>query len=277
MWRHEIVNMSVGDLDLAVTYCPLTGSSLAFNRDAVDGATFGVSGLLYQNNLVLFDDGEANSRWPQMVGQARCGPETGLTLDQWPVVEMQWSSWLELHPFTWVLAADQGFRTAGEPWTYEENTYPYGDYESTSEMFKPTAMPALDPRRHPKERVLGVPPTSTDSAIAFPFEALTSVPGQFAVVEFVYDGEAAVVFWDDGAQGGMAFRPRTKGGELATFVATNSGIEDVETGSRWSVDGRATSGAMKDVGAQLVPLERAYVAFWGAWAAFPRDSRLWEG
>ena len=43
LWFHEIVNLN--DVELAVTYCPLTGSSMAFHRFAADGAEFGVSGI----------------------------------------------------------------------------------------------------------------------------------------------------------------------------------------------------------------------------------------
>ena len=52
---HEIVNLNRGSTRLSVSYCPLTGSGLVFDRSAVGGAEFGVSGLLYRNNLVLYD------------------------------------------------------------------------------------------------------------------------------------------------------------------------------------------------------------------------------
>ena len=53
LWWHEIVNMNA--LGLAVTYCPLTGSSMVFRRDVVGGVEFGVSGFLFKNNLVMYD------------------------------------------------------------------------------------------------------------------------------------------------------------------------------------------------------------------------------
>jgi hypothetical protein len=77
LWWHEIVNMNA--LGLAVTYCPLTGSSMVFRRNVVDGVEFGVSGFLFKNNLVMYDrtggtpdssgDGLAvgESLWPQML------------------------------------------------------------------------------------------------------------------------------------------------------------------------------------------------------------------
>ena len=51
LWWHEIVNFRFSR-SLAVTYCPLTGSSMAFNRLSSGGGEFGVSGLLFQNKGV---------------------------------------------------------------------------------------------------------------------------------------------------------------------------------------------------------------------------------
>ena len=55
MWWHEIVNLDGATSSVAVTHCPLTGSSLAFDRRTVSGAEFGVSGLLFQTNLIMYD------------------------------------------------------------------------------------------------------------------------------------------------------------------------------------------------------------------------------
>ena len=62
LWTHAIANFSAGGVDIAVTYCPLTGSSLAFSRTATGGEPMMISGLLFQNNLVMFD--QSKSLWP---------------------------------------------------------------------------------------------------------------------------------------------------------------------------------------------------------------------
>ena len=55
-WWHEIMNLDFPEgLQVAVTDRPLTGSSLAFNRSVVEGAALWVSGLHFQNNLIMFD------------------------------------------------------------------------------------------------------------------------------------------------------------------------------------------------------------------------------
>lgn len=92
LWWHEIVNLN--DFGLAVTYCPFTGSSMVFHRSAVDGAEFGTSGLLYKNNLVMYDRTTAVDRdetlWPQMLAGGRCGPGEGVALTMSPAIEMEW-------------------------------------------------------------------------------------------------------------------------------------------------------------------------------------------
>ena len=277
LWHHEVVNLEPGGPSgpqLAITYCPLTGSSLVFDRESVGGATLGVSGLTFMNNLVLFDRREPDEAlWPQMLAEARCGSGIGAKLAQHPFVEMEWAHWVELHPSTRVLAQDQGF----DPifFQYDRLGYPYGNYRETEPYWRAaTTMPPLDRRRFSKERVVGLPPTASDAGIAFPFGALTDREGSFQVVDFVYEGNAALVLWSDEAQGGTAFRPVTEGGEPLTLRATPSGFEDEGTGSRWTVEGRAVSGPLE--GARLLPIERTHTAFWGAWAAFHPTTRLWE-
>ncbi|MYH49554.1 MAG: DUF3179 domain-containing protein [Gammaproteobacteria bacterium] len=77
LWWHEIVNFDDFGRPFAVTYCPLTGSSMVFDRSSVEGVDFGVSGLLFHNNLMMFNrrlDGAEESLFPQMMQGARCGP-----------------------------------------------------------------------------------------------------------------------------------------------------------------------------------------------------------
>ena len=93
LWWHEIVNLDDYGIPLAVSYCPLTGSSMVFDRTVVNGNDFGVSGLLYNNNLIMFNrrgDGGQESFFPQMMRGARCGPLDGSPLPMYPSVEMRW-------------------------------------------------------------------------------------------------------------------------------------------------------------------------------------------
>ena len=267
LWHHEIVNLNAGESRLAVTYCPLTGSSMAFDRSIIDGAELGVSGLLYLNNLIMYDRREDDSLWPQMARGARCGTSTGLELPMWPVAEMTWQGWTELHPETQVPAQNiAGGRN------YAAYGYPYGSYEEESNPGTLFPMPSIDTRRPPKERVLGIPTRGGSEAggIAFPFGELRELGAVGAVMATV-GGRAVVVFWS--GAGALAFYPRAAHRGL-NFMVRDGVIVDRQTGSRWTTEGRAEDGPLS--GAELEPIAEAYVAFWFAWAAFQPRTQIWE-
>ncbi|MFB6230493.1 MAG: DUF3179 domain-containing protein [Salinibacter sp.] len=259
LWHHEIINFNdrLGRT-FAVTYCPLTGSSLAFDREGVDGAEFGVSGLLFNNNLVMYDRRNKESLWPQMNRQANCGVATGTTLETIPVVEMRWSRWRSLHPDTKVVSSQTGYAR-----DYRPSAYPYGGYERLNS--DPLFQMPVDDRRPPKERVLGIP-VGDDGGVALPFGALDD-GSAVRVVPVTAGGTQMTVFWSRKARGAMAFETSS------TFSVEDGRIVDDATGSVWTVDGRAIEGPR--AGDQLDPVDRAYVAFWFAWAGFQPETRLW--
>ncbi|MEM8708833.1 MAG: DUF3179 domain-containing (seleno)protein, partial [Actinomycetota bacterium] len=74
---HEIVHDEVGGESLVVTYCPLCGSALVFDRTTEDGpVTFSNTSALYENDMVMVDR-ETGSYWWQTAGRAIVGPRTG--------------------------------------------------------------------------------------------------------------------------------------------------------------------------------------------------------
>lgn len=264
---HEIANLDRGSARLAVTFCPLTGSSLAFDRGGVGDASLGVSGLLHNNNLVLYDRQEPASFFTQMrSGAATCGPgaRTGLSLDVVPSIELEWEAWLAMYPGT-LVPSNQTVDGAG-----------FGDYDvNIHEEYERIDNPSMhigmeiDPRRLPKERVLGVP-VAGDGALVFPFEelrrrelrAITALTGSI------------VVFWDASANAAVAYEAEIDGGRL-TFEVMTGGYVDLETGSRWRLDGLAVDGPL--AGRRLEPVPGSYVSFWFAWAKFFPETVLWDG
>jgi hypothetical protein len=114
---HEVVNDVVGDDPIAVTYCPLTGTAMGFERGET---TFGVSGDLLNSNLVLYDRA-TESRWPQMLATAIDGPLEGESLREIPVTWTSWRDWKTYHPETRVLSTDTGYAR-----DYDRD--PYGAY-----------------------------------------------------------------------------------------------------------------------------------------------------
>ena len=153
--RHEIVNDIFGDTPLAVTYCPLCGSGLAFIR-VVDGeeTEFGVSGLLHNNDLIMYDR-KTNSIWQQITGRAMAGPKRGETLESVPVSMLEWAHWRDANPGAVVLAPPLD---AGQ---YVKNAY--GDYATSDRLLFPVS--AQDARLHAKKVIYGVEPGEHSIAV----------------------------------------------------------------------------------------------------------------
>lgn len=134
---HEIVNDTLGGIPIAVTYHWPCDSAAVFDR-RVNGAAlqFAVSGLLYNANLLMYDQtgeiapagaaraGLAAARpatpagalrpslWSQLLGRAVAGPaaERGAQLQPLAAQLVSWQRWLEAHPHTTVLDRHPQYR-----------------------------------------------------------------------------------------------------------------------------------------------------------------------
>lgn len=263
LWWHEIVNLNRNGRHLAITYCPLTGSGLVFDRSSVDRANFGVSGLLYRNNLIMYDRRSPSSLWSQMMVQGICGREAETSLPTYPVMDMTWEGWRSMHPSTRVISSDTGHNR-------DYRTNPYGGYGSISNDNIYYPMPdGVNDERPVKERVLGIPQGS--GGLAFPFQALDDTSA-VRVVHTTVGSTSTVVFWDRSWQTARAYH-RPDDLSASTFEVRNEQIVDVETETVWNVAGHATEGPL--AGRRLSPVRGAYIAFWFAWAAFQPDTEIW--
>ncbi len=151
---HELVNDTVGGMHVLVTYCPLCDSSLVFNR-TVGGEVrdFGVSGLLYNSNVLMYDRAEREedeSLWSQMQMRAVCGTAAneGLELELVSSSVTTWRDWVDSHPKTEVLSLNTGYTR-----DYQRNPYT-GYFASDQLMFPVEWEQAADADFPPKERVL---------------------------------------------------------------------------------------------------------------------------
>jgi hypothetical protein len=162
---HEVVNDKVGNKPIMVSYCPLCGSTLIFDREVdSEELTFGISGLLYQSD-VLFYDHQNLSLWSQLEMKAISGPKVGTEMEVLPSVLATWSEWKKKHPNTLVLSKDTGF-------SRDYDNMPYGGYESSTNLMFPVEN--SDDRYHPKEKVLVVI-SSDNVAKAYAFKELSKV------------------------------------------------------------------------------------------------------
>jgi hypothetical protein len=265
LWWHEIVNLEIGGRSLAITHCPLTGSSLVFDREPLGGVQFGVSGLLYRNNLIMYDRSTGESLWPQMLRGARCGVQSGTPLQSVAAMEMTFDRWFFLHYDTRVVDPNTGYER-------EYDRYPYGDYAEPRNEATLFPRAHVDDRVQPKQLVLGLP--LDDESWAIPFSALDEV-GPVAAVHPSLTSPDIVVLWDALGESAMAFDAQLDDGQRLTLRVEGTRIVDDQTGSVWRFDGLALSGPLE--GTQLDPIPEAHTAFWFAWIDFHPDTNLWDG
>jgi len=169
---HEIVNDTIGDQPMLITYCPLCGTGVVFDP-IVNGepTEFGTSGKLYQSNLVMYDR-QTDSYWSQVLGEAIVGEMTGVKLKLLPHDNMTYGEWkntLNVLPdnkwpdpleepfpnpipndyisFVEVLSTDTGKDR-------DYTSTPYVGYEDNKAIYFP--VDNEDDRYHPKTPMLGV-------------------------------------------------------------------------------------------------------------------------
>ena len=166
---HEVVNDRFGADGVAVTFCPLFGTGMAFRAGtAAKPVHFGVSGLLYNSDVLLFDRG-TSSLWSQLLAKAVTGPLKGRSLEALPVLHTSWADWRARHPRTLVLSRDTGF-----PRDYGRD--PYAAYAESERLMFPVGRTSRS--FHPKERVIGI--SLGGAHKAYPFVELGRAPAPLA-------------------------------------------------------------------------------------------------
>lgn len=192
---HEVVNDYLGDMPTLVTYCPLCGSGMVFER-TFNGQVldFGVSGLLYNSDVLLFDR-QTESLWSQIKKQAVTGAKQGLQLQPLVVQHTSWARWKKSHPNTQVLSFDTGY-------VRQYSSNPYDGYEEISATLFPVKFRAEG--FHPKQRVVGIDINGQSKAwplieLAKADQPLRDYVGGKEVV--VHYHRASQTAWIDDAQG----------------------------------------------------------------------------
>jgi hypothetical protein len=269
---HEIVNDTVAGTPVAVTYCPLCNSAVAYDRRLGDRVLdFGTSGSLYRSALVMYDR-QTESLWAHFLGQAVAGVLTGAELATFPVATVSWADFRRAHPEAWVLSRDTGHSRS-----YGTNPYPgYDDVGTSPFLFQGR----VDGRLAAKERVVGIRRDGEAAAVV-----LEELAGR-RVLELTLAGRALTVWFTPGTASALdaasvaegrdvgatgVFEPVVDGQRLTFRPAGDGAFEDAETASRWDILGRAGAGPL--AGRRLAAVEHVDT-FWFAWAAYLPDTRL---
>ena len=221
--------------------------------------TFGVSGKLIMNPLVMYDH-QSNTVWSQFLSQGVKGPLVNTNLEIVPAVQTTWEQWLNLHPDTLVLDKRGGYGNDSY-----EGYYRGGSTGIIGESNKDTRLPK-------KELVTGM--TVSGFAKAYPFSAIS----QQTVINDHFAGEEVVITFDPTSESGAAFGRRLNGRNLTFEPAPGQfGValmRDQETGSLWQVlTGQSVEGEL--FGERLERLPSHY-SFWFAWSDFHPQTELYD-
>lgn len=158
---HEVVNDVLDGFPVVITFCPLCGSGIVYER-LVDGDTlqFGVSGKLYESNLLMFDD-KSESLWSQAMGEAIAGEATGKKLKLLNTIVLSFGEVVEDFPTAKILSPQTGYAR-----NYMQD--PYGDYSSSDELYFPVSHSS---NRFPAKEMMYIV-SAGDESLAFDWHAL---------------------------------------------------------------------------------------------------------
>jgi hypothetical protein len=271
---HEIVNDTVGEVPVSVTYCPLCNSAVTYRRQ-VNGVetTFGTSGKLFASALVMYDR-LTESLWTHFDGRAVVGVLAGTQLEPIASPLMAWEDFVSAYPDGQVLDWTQ----TGHSRDYGRNPYVgYDDPETDPFLFRGI----VDDRERAKQRVVGI--TVDDASVAYSMALLADGDGSATAV--AVGGSDLVILWKPGQasaldastiDGGQdvgsvgVFVPEFDGSPV-TIVAQDDRFVDEETGSTWTIAGIAVDGPLE--GSRLERAEHLDT-FWFAWSTYRPDTVL---
>ncbi len=259
---HEIINDDINEHSVAVVYCPLTGTGIGWDR-MVSGTltTFGVSGLLYNSNIIPYDR-ESDSNWSQLLLKSVNGPLAGTSAHTYNLVETTWKTWKDSYPSTKVVSTNTGH-------SRNYGNYPYGDYKAHNNLIFP--INNHDDRLPKKERVLAI--IVNDNMIVYRFDSfehsLSLVPDEFQSKKMVVAGSKNLNLM-------VAFNRELADGTLLDFEPVQNELPVVlvdNEGTRWDVLGRGISGPRAG---QQLQQETQMMGYWFSFAAFYPDVTLYD-
>ena len=250
---HEIVNDGPDDDPFTMSYCPLTGSALAWRGNMGDAdRTYGVSGLLFNSNLLLYDR-ETRSIWSQMLQISVNGDRIRSRPETFAVMETTFGTLKAMYPDAMVMTRDTGH-------VRDYDDYPYGSYRTSTALLFPVE--TQDSRAHPKERGVGI--HDATSAKVYQLggfgDTTTAINDEFA-------GQSIVVVGNTANNFGVIYNRELADGTILSFEAIDGDLPNVlrdTEGNVWDIFGTAVSGPR--VGTQLQATQ-SYIAMWFAWAA----------
>ncbi|MCB0644307.1 MAG: DUF3179 domain-containing protein [Phaeodactylibacter sp.] len=243
---HEIVNDAIGEFRFSTTYCPLTGTGMAWGRSLADGVTtFGVSGLLHNNNLMPYDR-STGSLWSQLRMDCVSGTWAGTAAEVFNLLETSFLTATQLFPEALVLNTNTGYNRA-------YGLYPYGDYRSNHEsIFFPLDRP--DNRLPNKQKVLLIDLGTAQKAVTFPEAAGPDLQ------QTIIGGRSILIYRNTEMPLIAAYEVAAGDNYTLSPVGTSYLFQD-ESGRQFDVFGQSADGSV------MLPRPLQFLGYWFAIAS----------
>ncbi|MBT3478835.1 MAG: DUF3179 domain-containing protein [Candidatus Marinimicrobia bacterium] len=249
---HEIVN----EEDYTISYCPLTGSALHFETKT----EFGVSGMLYNSNLIMYDR-DSDSYWPQMFLGSASGEKQGDKFSLEPMLETTWKNWKTLFPNSMVVNSSTGYAR-------NYDAYPYGRYKSCNSEdcgdFIYFPVETLDDRLPAKERVLSIITKSVQKAYVISSIATArvineTIAGENFAIVISGNENIAIAFEANDSLSIQSWNPSTG---LIILADTQ--------GNQWNILGKSLNNGTN------LKAANSFISYWFSQAAFYPKTQIYK-
>jgi hypothetical protein len=221
--------------------------------------TFGVSGKLIMNALVMYDH-QTDTLWSQFLGKGVLGELAGADLDLVPLTQTTWAAWKLVYPDT--LALDKMGR-------YQFGRYYTGYYLGSD--IGVTGETNYDTRLHSKALVVGV--AIDGHTKAYPLSELAEQP----VVNDAVGGKEIIIFLERGTDTALVYDRQVDGRPLTFEIqqekaGTQALVRDLEADTTWmALTGVATDRPLKGTVLARIP---SPLSFWFAWNDWNPETEL---
>jgi hypothetical protein len=207
---------------------------------------------------VMIVRGKDGTLWSALTGRAIAGPQQGKQLERIPSLVTDWGHWMMLHPESTAYDLFDGKTYAVAPLPVKMSA------EAAQSMAQP------DGRLKPLALVLGVEfPTAQK---AYPLDNL----GERGCVSDTVEGQDIAVFWYRPTQTAVAFRRDLENRSLTLYAddvsPESAPFKDKQTGSRWTLAGRAVDGPLRGQQLDWMP---GIQCRWYAWSAEYPETQLY--
>ena len=281
-WHHvindKVTTPSKGDTWFAVTYCSVCNTGIRYNLSMNGKPPIKLDFFGLYNGVVTLCDRESESVFLHVSGKFINGPLLGKELTPEPLLDTTWGEWKRLHPDTLVMSPDNEY-SAHYP--VKGNLVQRGNTRFGMPFFQ-ASITRGDKRLAPFDKVLGVTlakrgadgtETGTVLRRAYPIKALQDAGG---VINDSLGDMPAAVFFDPKTISASAVS-RVLDGKTLTFEARKAqndtvAFYDKETGTRWSIEGKAEEGMLAGKSLDLLD---AHLSQWYGWSAYFPDTTIY--